>query len=235
VEKLVYLLNKDPETSGDAVGHAVIERLVPALRSHGAYRILVNTADLTERIAREAPARIGGPWNGLGAVVSFWLDNLDARTKIEPEIAGLSASYAGYLVTESVVQPYQRSWVDGERRAGVTLFSALGKPAAATEEEFYYWWQVRHSASSFRLHPRRWSYIRNAVARPLTQGAPAYRAIVLEHFRDLAEFTDDSLLFGGEAALAEMYEELPHFCDADTMITGPMGEYSFAWELGSRP
>ncbi len=73
--------------------------------------------------------------------------------------------------------------------------------------------------------------MRNAVARPLTPDAPAYRAIVLEHFRDLATFIDDSRFFGGAAALEEMNEELPHYCDLNNMISGPTSEYSFAWNM----
>lgn len=228
MEKLVYLLNKDPDEPGAAIGRPLLEAVVPSLMGLGAYRIDVNIADLTEIVAREAPARIMGPWERLGAVISFWLDNLDRRLEIEPIFGETFASYAGYLVTESVVQGCERSWKEGERRAGVTQFTALGKPAAATEEEFYHWWQIKHSQSSFRLHPRRWSYIRNAVARPLTPDAPTYRAIVLEHFRELADFTDDSRYFGGEAALKEMYEESPHFCDFGNLVGGPMSEYSFA-------
>ena len=231
MEKLIYLLNKAPDASSDAIGRATIETIVPYLGSKGAYRITANIADVTEIVAKHAPARITNGWETLGAVVSFWLDTLDSRRRIEPVLAEVAPSYAGYLVTESVMQGYARTWKDGEQRPGITLFSAIGKPAGVPDEEFYYWWQIRHGESSFRLHPHRWSYIRNAVARALTPDAPAYRAMVLEHFRDLADFTDDSRFYGGEAALAEMYEELPHYCDMNSMISGPMSEYSFAWNL----
>jgi len=234
MEKLIYLLNKSPNTGGASIGRALVDAVVPKLRSKGAYRITANVADLTETIAEAAPSRFGGPWETLGGVVSFWLDSLDDRFAIEADLAEISAGYAGYLVTESVVQSYDRTWKDGERRPGVTLFSALAKPASVPDEEFYYWWQMVHSRSSFRLHPLRWSYVRNAVARQLAPDAPAYRAIVLEHFRDFADLTDDSRFFGGEAALAEMYEELPHYCDAKTMISGPMSEYSFLWDPPGR-
>jgi len=228
MEKLIYLLNRSPDMP--SMGAAVLDEVVPKLRSKGAYRVTANIADINDAVAKANPGRFGGPWDTLGAAVSFWLDNLDARRAIEPDFAEISAGFSGYLVTESVVQGYERSWADGDRRPGVTLFSAIGKPPAVSDEHFYHWWQDVHSQSSFRLHPCRWSYVRNAVARPLTPGAPAYRAIVLEHWRDFAEFTDDSRFFGGKAALAEMYAEIPHYCDNDTMISGPMSEYSFAWD-----
>ena len=231
MEKLIYLLNRTPDMSVDAIGHATTEKIAPVLAREGAYRITANIADVTEIIAQHAPARISKGWETVGAVLSFWLDSLDARFAIEALFADSSAGYAGYLVTESVVKGYERTWSDGERRPGYALFSALGKPAGVPDEEFYYWWQIRHSQSSARLHPHRWSYVRNAVARPLTPDAPPHRAIVLEHFRDFADFTDDSRFYGGEAALAEMYEELPHYCDFDSMISGPVSEYSFAWDI----
>jgi hypothetical protein len=31
-----------------------------------------------------------------------------------------------------------------------------------------------------------------------------------------------------------MYAEIPHYCDNDTMISGPMSEYSFAWDRAGR-
>lgn len=226
MEKLIYLLNRTQDMP--ALRPDALDDVVTKLRNKGAYRITANLADVNETIAKANPARFGGAWETLGAALSFWLDNLDLRRAVEPEFAAISAGYSGYLVTESVVQDCERTWADGDRRPGYTLFSAIGKPPGVSDEHFYHWWQDVHSQSSFRLHPHRWSYVRNAVARPLTPGAPAYRAIVLEHWRDLADFTDDSRFFGGEAALAEMYAEIPHYCDNDTMISGPMSEFAYA-------
>jgi hypothetical protein len=226
VEKLIYLL-QDCAAGAPQLRDRLLGETAPALRAHGARDITLHIADLNEPVRQASPGRIAGAWDRLGGAVHFWLDNLDRRGAIEQQLAGLCGQLQGYLVTESVVQDCERSWRDGERRPGVTQFSAHGKPANVSEEEFYHNWQVLHSATSFALHPRRWSYVRNAVARPLTPNAPAQRVIVLEHFRELADFTDESRYFGGPEVVEAMYAELPGFCDFDSMVTGPMSEYAF--------
>lgn len=227
MEKLVYLLNN--AGAGPArFAEPALPELVDKLKRCGAYRLAINVADLNAVVGASAPGRIVGAWQPLAAVVEFWLDNLDQRRKIEVLFGAWCESFDGYLVTESVVQNFAQEWPIGTRRPGVTQFTALAKPANVSDQDFYHNWQILHSASSFDLHPRRWSYVRNAVARPLSAGAPPYRALVLEHFRELADFTDDSRYFGTQQAIEAMYAELPGYCDVGTMITGPMSEYIFA-------
>ncbi|MEZ5503541.1 MAG: SRPBCC domain-containing protein [Halioglobus sp.] len=167
------------------------------------------------------------PWQSMSAAVALWQDCLDRRAPIEACLSETCHSITGYLVTESVLQDFDPVWEGGERRPGITQFGANGKPENVTDDEFYHNWQVVHSTSSFDLHPRRWSYVRHAVARPLTTGAPPYRAIVSEHFRELADFTDNRRYFGSEQAVADMLRELPGFCDFNHMVSVPMSEYFF--------
>jgi len=96
-----------------------------------------------------------------------------------------------------------------------------------TEEAFYHNWQQVHSVQSFALHPLRVSYVRNAVARVLTPGARDYRIIVLEHWQELRDFTEDARYFGSPEAVAEMYRDLPGFADSSSTTTGPASEYAF--------
>lgn len=227
MEKLIYLLDRDPSADMAAFTRTLVDELVPRVREAGAYRITLNVADLDEPVRAASPGRIAGPWERFGAALHFWMDTLDRRAPIEAVIAAVCPRNAGYLVTESMSQPYSIDWGAGARRPGVTQFTAHGKPAGVSEEDFYYNWQVKHSAISFDLHPLRWSYVRNAVARPLTKAAPTYRVIVLEHFRELRDFTEESRYFGDPAVVEEMYADLPGFCDHNNMITGPMSEYCF--------
>jgi len=227
MEKLVYLLNNHTKTP-ESFSEIALDNLADKLKRCGAYHITINVADLNEVVTSSAPGRIfGAAWQSLDAVVSFWLDNLDQRRKIELLLSTLCEHFDGYLVTESIVQNFAREWPPKARRPGVTQFTALAKPADVSEDDFYHNWQIKHSAGSFDLHPRRWSYVRNAIARPLTNAAPAYRALVLEHFRELADFTDDSRYFGTPQAVEAMFAELPGYCDVGSMITGPMSEYIF--------
>lgn len=227
MEKSIYLLQKPSTISIEAFREHLIIKLVPQLRSLGASQLTVNVADITPTLEAKAPGRLIGPWQTLSASVALWQDCLDQRAPIEAALLDCSESVTGYLVTESVPQAFEPVWEGGERRPGVTQFGANGKPEDVSEEAFYHNWQVVHSASSFDLHPLRWSYVRNAVARPLTEKAPAYRAIVCEHFKDLEDFTDDQRYFGSEEAIAAMLEELPGFCDFNNMVSLAMSEYYF--------
>jgi hypothetical protein len=226
VEKLIYLLDRGA-LAPQQLTRTLLAEVVPAMQQRGATRITINIADLDEPVRSAAPGRIAGAWDRFGAAVHFWVDTLDGRAEIEALLAPLCPAYAGYLVTESVLQDIESTWSGGQRRPGVTQFTAHAKPANVSEEEFYYNWQVTHSAISFDLHPYRSSYVRNAVARPLTKNAPAYRVIVLEHFPELRDFTEDGRYFGDPKVVEAMYADLPGFCDVTNMITGPMSEYYF--------
>jgi len=228
VEKLVYLLHKPPAAAMDAdFSRRLCEELAPALRALGATGIVLNVADLNEPVRLAAPSRLVGEWDALAAAVHLWLDSVDARFAIEAALAPFASSLSGYLVTESVVQKTPRTWRDGERRPGVTQLAVIAKAPDVSEEDFYHNWQQGHSALSFALHPLRLSYVRNDVARVLTPGARNYRMIVLEHWAELRDFTEDARYFGTPEILEEMYRELPGFADSSSTTTGPMSEYAF--------
>jgi hypothetical protein len=227
MEKSIYLLHKPSSVSIENFRDNLLGSGVSLLRALGGSQITMNIADLNAVMQEQAPGRLIGPWQSLSAVVAYWHDCLDARGPIEASLREISEAVAGYLVTESVPQAFNPVWEGGERRPGVTQFGANGKPENVSDEAFYYNWQVVHSAASFELHPLRWSYVRNAVARPLTDGAPPYRAIVSEHFRELADFTEDQRYFGSPEAIAFMLEELPGFCDFNSMVSVPTSEYFF--------
>jgi hypothetical protein len=227
MEKSIYLLRKPAAVAIEAFCDALLGSAVSQLRALGATQITVNIADLNTAIEAQAPGRLIGPWQALSGVIAYWHDCLDGRAQIEAVLRGCSEAMDGYLVTESVPQGFDPVWEGGARRPGVAQFGANGKPANVTDEEFYYNWQVLHSTQSFELHPLRWSYVRNAVARPLTADAPPYRAITSEHFRELEDFTDDQRYFGSPEAVAEMLGHLPGFCDFNSMVSVPMSEYFF--------
>lgn len=226
MEKLVYLLGRKPGVDHAHFTQTLLET-VPFLRAIGARHIDFLVADLNEPVRDACPGRISGPWDELAGVAQFWLNNVDHHIQAEALLAAAAGRLDGYLVTESIVQPYVRDWPEGTRRPGVTQFTAHAKPEGVSDKDFYHHWQTIHSAMSFDLHPLRWSYIRHAVARPLTAEAPPYRAIVSEHFRELRDFTDEGRYFGAPGVVQQMYADLPNFCDHTRMVTGPMSEFNF--------
>lgn len=228
MEKLIYVLKSDTDVPVEKFRARLLQHLVDGLRSHGATHITINIADLNEQIEASSPGRLVGPWRELSAVISFWLDSLDTRGSVEALFAQESNSFYGYLVTESVPQSFEVAWEGGSRRPGVTQFGMIAKPEDVALEDFYHTWQEVHSKQSFELHPLRWSYVRNAIARSLTSGAPNYLAIVSEHFHALEDFVDDARYFGSEEAVHEMIGHLPGFCDLDCMVSLAMSEYYFS-------
>ncbi|PLW69828.1 hypothetical protein [Pseudohalioglobus lutimaris] len=227
MEKLVYILKAGQVLTVEQFRERLLGEVVTGLRSLGGTRITVNVADLNEQIESRSPARLIGPWQDISAVVSLWLDSLDARGPVESLLGETAESLHGYLVTESVPQGFEPEWEGGARRPGVTQFGMNGKPDNVSLEDFYHNWQVTHSQQSFDLHPLRWSYVRNAVARPLTPGAPTHMAIVSEHFHTLEDFVEDERYFGSEEAVNTMIGHLPGFCDLGSMVSLAMSEYYF--------
>lgn len=169
----------------------------------------------------EPPLLLGrGP--ECAAIVSVWLDSLDDRASIEN---ALGASADGYLVTESVPQRRrERDWPDGVVSPGITHCTWFPKPDRLTDDEFYRGWHDVHSPASFRLHPLRWEYVRDAVARTLTPDAPPVRAIVFERFRSVDDYADPSRLYGPPDTLEETMRDLPLYADFESLSSRPCHE-----------
>ncbi|MGN6608494.1 MAG: hypothetical protein ACTHMS_15975 [Jatrophihabitans sp.] len=145
----------------------------------------------------------------LRGLVELWLDSVDVWPDVVAQVPG-----DAYLVTESVPQP-----VGGDEL--LTHLTWFPKPDRLTEAEFFHGWHVVHTPSSAALHPERQGYVRDAVARTLTEGSPPVRAIVSEYF-DEAVYLDPSRLFSGAEALQRTMDELPRYADADAISSCPV-------------
>ena len=224
MEKLVYLCWK---RSGDTIASfrdALLSDASPRLLAGGAHSLTINVADLGDLI-KDSPLVIG-EGRTLSASVSLWLDSIDTRPAIEQALAPLTDKLSGYLVTESVPMQYpDRTWPDGVKSPGVTLFTAFPKPDRLTDEQFFAHWHGSHTPLSFEIHPL-WRYIRNAVSRPLTVGAPPYRGIVEERFRVIEDALDMERLFRGKAAnMKRGMKDVDQFLDRDKIDSTLMNEY----------
>ena len=228
MEKLIYLLEKPEKATVSDFSQSLRENLVAQLREGGACRITLNIADQNDILERESPGRLLGPWQSVSAVVAFWHDYADeAVERFAKPFSAIAKRADAYLVTESVPQPFVPEWEGGTRRPGITQVGANGAAQGISEKDFYRNWKI-HSDSSFDLHPLRWSYVRNAVVRRLTEDAPDYRCIVLEHFHTLEDFCVDERYFGSEKAVATMIEEVAGFCDFENLFSLGMSEYYFS-------
>jgi hypothetical protein len=103
MEKLVYLLWKDPGVGVAPLERALLGRAAPRILEAGARGLVLQIADLAED-PRMPAQRFFGDGRALAACVSVWLDSLDGRRPIEAALATTGADAHGYLVTESVPQ-----------------------------------------------------------------------------------------------------------------------------------
>ncbi len=226
MEKLVYIAWK---RNGDAIEDfrkQLVDELGPRLLELGALKLTIGVADLNESIGSHSAMKIMGEGAEISAAVSLWMESLDDRQPLEETLRSITSRLTGYLVTESVpLACPDRDWPDGARSPGLTHFTAFPKPERVSDEQFYEAWHGSHTPLSFELHPRRWQYVRNAVARPITPGAPPWRALVEERFRGLEDYTDPKRFFGSKEVVARMLDDLKQFADVEQMHSVPMSEY----------
>ncbi|HXX48826.1 MAG TPA: EthD domain-containing protein, partial [Myxococcota bacterium] len=102
------------------------------------------------------------------------------------------------------------------------------QPARLGREEFIARWHGSHTPLSLEVHPL-WRYVRNAVARPLSAGAPPYAGIVEEHVRELADLTDPARFYGGAERMAanmrRILEDARSFLDLERVASVVTSEY----------
>ena len=87
---------------------------------------------------------------------------------------------AAYLVTESVPLPPPKT-VSGERTPGLANVALLRRPDDLDDATWRQRWHIDHTPVAIETQST-FGYTQNAVVRPLTEGAPAFAAIVEELF-----------------------------------------------------
>lgn len=226
MEKLIYLL-------GDAAAGTVprdrvdlrdaLLEAVPALSDAGARELCFSVAAVDDP---DLDSVMQFNRSGLlDAQLSLWVDHLDGRGEIEAIVSGLASRHAGYLVTESILRDYEeRDWAPNEPSPGIALVTTFPKPDSIDDETFYARWHGSHGPLSLELHPLT-RYVRNAVARVLTPGAPAFRAIVSESVACAADAADVEVFYGGHENRKRIVADLLSFAEIESMSTVVMREF----------
>jgi len=220
MEKLVYALWDVPE--------GLVERVGSELLGLGPHALTINVVDPSVDMS----ATVAVPDNGMAATVGLWLDSLDDRGPFEGVLGGAASRMAGYLVTESVPLAYERrTWPDGERSPGVKQITMFDKRAGIDDAQFFARWHGSHTPLTFEVHPV-CLYVRHAIARPVTDGAPRWRGIVEEGLREVEDLTDPMRYFsaGGSADTLEhnvkrVIDDVSSFLDLDSVESYPAAEY----------
>lgn len=220
MEKLVYVLWDVPE--------GLVSRAGPDLLALDPRGLTINVVDPDVDMS----ATVAVPDQGVGATVDVWLDSLDDRGPYESVLGGAANRVAGYLVTESVPLAYEtRTWPDGERSPGVKQITMFDKRADIDDAQFFARWHGSHTPLTFEVHPV-CLYVRHAVARAVTDGAPRWRGIVEEGLCEVEDLTDPMRYFsaGGspdtlEHNVKRVMEDVSSFLDLESVESYPTAEY----------
>lgn len=233
MEKLCTALWRAADADPQVLVSWVADELLPQLRTSTAVRaatVHVEAADPTFAAFRHG----AGPGGRLLAgLVSVWLDSYQDAPELAALLEGAPVAQAAtYLVCESVPQAYGdvMTWPEGEPSPGLSIVTMLDKPEGVDEKVFYHYWHELHRVTTAECHPFA-SYVRNEVARPLTDGAPRCRGIVTEASPDVQDFLDPHRFYvsGGDrdqlkANQRRVVEETAHFIDFATISVAPMTE-----------
>jgi len=236
VEKVMYLVWFDPTSSRAEVADVVLGRLAGQLLGLGPLGLTVDVRDPASDIPAPVPTPEGE--TPLHAVVSVWLDAVDRRAPFEEVLGSAATRLAGYSVVESLYREYggnrwsgPRDWPDGERSPGVLTVALLQRHPEQTFDEWMTRWHSRISPITEEIQPRA-RYVRNAVFRALTDGAPPLGGIVEEAWPSLEHVTDPMLFYCAEgdpekmqAHVARMIDEINAFVDLNTLRSVTMSEW----------
>jgi hypothetical protein len=236
VEKLMYLVWLDPQSTRGEVAEIVRGPLAEELLSLDPLRLTIDVWDPESDIPPPVPTPEGE--TPLHALVSLWIDAVDYRAPFEKALGASARRLAGYEVVESLYRDYggnqwsaPRQWADGERSPGVLTVALLQQHPAQTFDEWMTRWHTRISPITEAIQPR-CRYVRNAVFRAVTDDAPPVRGIVEEAWPSLEHVTDPMLFYCADGDpermndhVTQMIEEINAFVDLSTLRSVTMSEW----------
>jgi hypothetical protein len=166
------------------------------------------------------------------------VDTIEQREPFERVLEAAAVRLAGYSVVESLYRDYggnqwaaPRSWPDGERSPGVLTVALLQQHPEQSLDEWITRWHTRISPITEAIQPRT-RYVRNAVFRPVTEGAPPVAGIVEEGWPSLEHVTDPMLFYCADgdpermqAHVTQMIDEINAFVDLRTLRSVTMSEW----------
>ena len=232
----MYLVWLDREATRAEVAEVILGPLSQELLSRAPLRLTIDAWDPASDIPAPVPTPEGE--TPLHAVVSLWIDAVDYRAPFEELLAREAQQLAGYEVVESLYRDYganqwsaARDWPDGARSPGVLTVALLRQHPDLSFDEWITRWHSRISPITEEIQPR-CRYVRNAVFRPVTGGAPPINGIVEEAWPSLAHVTDPMLFYCADGDtermnehVTQMIEEINAFTDLSTLRSVTMSEW----------
>ena len=231
MEKIIYLLWRDPATRPEEFSAKLHGPLVAELRAAGARALKLNVADA--HVAKAAGLKQVLLKPQPEALAQVWVDSAIThfRAPLDEAMTRAAARHAAYLVTES--QPrvnVKHPPAAGARTHGFAQVALLRKPAKLAYAD---WLDVWHNSHTFVANETQstFEYIQNVVIRPLTAEAPAIDAIVEECFPPEA-MTDYKAFFDApgdepkfKANLQRMLQSVSRFIEPGQLDVIPTSQY----------
>ncbi len=236
MEKLMYLTWLGAASSRSEVADVMLGQVGEELLALDPVGLTIDVWDPESDIPAPVPTPEGEtPLHGL---VSLWVESIEQREGFEGVLTAVADRLAGYSVVESLYRDYgdnqwsaPRAWPDGERSPGVLTVALLQQHPDQSYEEWITRWHTRISPITEAIQPRA-RYVRNAVFRPITQGAPPVAGIVEEAWPSLEHVTDPMLFYCADgdpermnAHITQMIEEINAFVDLSTLRSVTMSEW----------
>ena len=236
VEKLMYLVWAHEPVSPDETEQLFLHEIGPQLLSLAPRGLTIDADDTGAQVS--SPLPLPDDELPVRAVISLWLDAYDQRGPYEDLLRAHSSRLACYLVTESMYTDYggnrwsgPRDWPDGQRSPGVLTVTLLQQKRGTEYEEWMNFWHTRQSPMSEAIQPRA-RYVRNSVARAISDDAPPYLGIVEEAWPTIADLTDPMRFYCGEgdpekleANIQTMLTHIATLLDFDTTRVHTMSEW----------
>jgi hypothetical protein len=234
MEKLAYLVwDDDDDERSDAARDGFRDRLLGelpgALGRASAERLKVCVTD--EAVSSGASLHLGA--HAPDALVTFWLECCQDRGPAEAALDAIVARHAGYLVAESHPLRIDSPAGDlGQRMPGFTLVGCIEPIDGISRHDFMRQWESVHRDVAIDVQST-FSYVRNEVVRPLTEGAPDWWGIVEEGFPTEALTTPHAFYdaVGDDAKFRRNLKAMMDSCNAFLSVkkvdSHPMSEYRF--------
>ncbi|WP_166363662.1 EthD domain-containing protein [Pseudomonas akapageensis] len=231
MEKVIYLLWRDTQTSRETFARRLRSEVAEQLQALGAQGLQLNLADADVEPAAGLRQENNRPLPD--GSLSLWLDSANgpARRPFDDLIAAATARMAAYLVCESVaIRNIRFPATPGERTHGFAQLALLTRPPRLTPEAWLDIWRNHHTPVAIDTQDN-FLYVQNLVVLALTHGAPRIDAIVEECFPPAA-MTDPQAFFdavGDEAKfqrnLGAMMDSCNRFIDFDKIDVLPTSQY----------
>lgn len=231
MEKILYLVWKQPGDTPEGFRKRWLDRIAPALLEAGARHARVNVAD--DDVAPAAPLKQSCSGQPFDAMLSLWLDTAVWRARYEALFRDQVARCHGYLVCESEpIAHHAQMPADGRRAEGWSQICILTRPDWIAYEQWLAVWQGSHTQIAIDTQST-FGYRQNVIFRPLTYAAPPYTAIIEENFPAEAMTSPQAFYaaVGDEQKLRTnlqaMMDSCARFIDMNRIDVVPTSEYNW--------